>query len=133
MFSFEQITALHEMGFTPDQITKFATISPDTIPGDPAGTDPGEAAPSPGPAISTAPPPDPAISDHVDNPVETVEKPPEPDALSEIKKEIENLRASIQAQNIKTQSIEVVRDEDQLEKAMAEFIRPSYNNNEERK
>lgn len=120
MFTFEQITALHDMGFTPDQITKFATTSPDTIPGDSAGTDTGgdEAGSSP----------DPAISEPVNKPVETVDNSPEPDTLSELKTEIQNLRASIQAQNIRTQSIEVVNEEDQLEKAMAEFIRPSYNN-----
>ena len=119
--SFEQIKELHSMGFTPEQITSFTT-SPVTIPGDQAGTDSGEAA---------ATSPDPAIVDQpVDKPVETVDNSTEPDTLRELRDEIKGLKASIQAQNVRTQSIEVVNEDDQLEKAMAEFIRPSYKREE---
>lgn len=122
-FTFEQIQALHDMGFTADQITNIATTSAETIPADQTGKDSGEA---------TATSPDPVIleeSEPVENPVETVEN-SGTNALAELQEEIKALRASIQAQNIKTQSMEVISAEDKLESAMAEFIRPSYNENE---
>ena len=116
--TFDQIKELHSMGFTPEQITSFTT-SPVTIPGDQAGTDSGEA---------TATSPDPAV---VDQPVEKpVDNSTEPDTLRELRDEIKGLKASIQAQNVRTQSIEVVNEDDQLETAMAEFIRPSYKKEE---
>lgn len=119
--TFDQIKELHSMGFTPEQITSFTT-SPDTIPGDQAGTDSGE---------GTATSPDPAVIEQpVDKPVETVDNSNEPDTLRELRDEIKGLKASIQAQNVKTQSIEVVNEDDKLEKAMAEFIRPSYKREE---
>ena len=119
--TFEQIKELHTMGFTPEQITSF-TSSPVTIPGDQAGTDSGKA---------SATSPDPAIVDQpVDKPVETVDNSTEPDTLRELRDEIKGLKASIQAQNVRTQSIEVVNEDDKLEKAMAEFIRPSYKREE---
>lgn len=122
--TFEQIKELHSMGFTPEQITSFTT-SPATIPGDQAGEASGEED-----STASTPSPAPAISEPVDNPVETVEN-SEPDTLKELRDEIRGLKASIQAQNIRTQSIEVVNDEDKLEKAMAEFIRPTYKEKEE--
>lgn len=120
--TFDQIKELHSMGFTPEQITSFTT-SPDTIPGDQAGTDSeGERADSPS---------DPAVVEQpVDKPVETVDNSTEPDTLRELRDEIKGLKASIQAQNVRTQSIEVVNEDDKLEKAMAEFIRPSYKREE---
>lgn len=120
--TFDQIKELHSMGFTPEQITSFTT-SPDTIPGDQAGTDSGgDRADSPS---------DPAVIDQpVDKPVETVDNSTEPDTLRELRDEIKGLKASIQAQNVRTQSIEVVNEDDKLEKAMAEFIRPSYKREE---
>lgn len=121
--TFEQIKELHSMGFTPEQITTFTT-SPATIPGDQAREASGEE------DLAGTPSPAPAISEPVDNPVETVEN-SEPDTLKELRDEIRGLKASIQSQNIRTQSIEVVNDDDKLEKAMAEFIRPTYKEKEE--
>lgn len=120
--TFDQIKELHSMGFTPEQITSF-TSSPVTIPGDQAGTD--------SEGVRAGSPSDPAVVDQpVDKPVETVDNSTEPDTLRELRDEIKGLKASIQAQNVRTQSIEVVNEDDKLEKAMAEFIRPSYKREE---
>lgn len=125
--TYEQITALLDRGFTPDQITMLTTSgaaptpAPDTapepetgnpLPADTAGattettTEPAAAAPDP----EQAPEPAPA------------------DNSAAVLDAIKDLKATIQARNILTASMDGVDPEQKLEKAMAEFIRPSFNN-----
>ena len=114
--TFEQITTLLDRGFTPDQITLLTTSGDPTTPDFGAAADdsfhPQEiepaAPPSPDPDPSPALAPDPAADT---NPVL--------DAIADLK-------ATIQANNIKTMSMPGVSGENELEKAMAEIIRPSF-------
>ena len=123
--TYEQITALLDRGFTPEQITMLTTSAaaptpaadpapePDTgnpLPADTAGaitepnTEPASAAPDPAP--------DPVPADN----------------SAAVLDAIKDLKATIQANNILTRSMDGVDPEQKLEKAMAEFIRPSFDN-----
>lgn len=121
--TFEQITTLLDRGFTPDQITMLTTS------GDPTTPDSGVAEegssfhpqeeqpatpPSPAPDPEPAPAPDPAPAADM-NPVL--------DAIADLK-------AAVQANNIRTMSLPSVSGENELEKAMAEIIRPSFKKGE---
>ena len=124
--TYEQITALLDRGFTPDQITLLTTSG---------------AAPTPAP--DTAPEPDtgnPLPDDTAGATTETTPEPaaaapaPEPapaDNSAAVLDAIKDLKATIQARNILTASVDGVDPEQKLEKAMAEFIRPSFNMNKE--
>lgn len=120
--TYEQITDLLDRGFTPDQITWLTTSAtaptpvtdpapelppanplPDDTPGANTETEPAAAAPDP--------------------------KEPEPekeDSSAAVLEAIHDLKRTIQANNILTKSMETVDQEQALEKAMAEFIRPSF-------
>lgn len=119
--TFEQIKELHDMGFSPEQITELNKLSippSETIPdggtvGDGTGT---EDVPAPTNTEDTAAPAAPAEV---------------PDNNPDIIKEIRELKASIQASNIKTISVDNVKPENTLENVMAEFIRPTYKEKEE--
>lgn len=123
--TYEQITSLLDRGFTPEQITMLTTsaaaptpaadpapeIPPDNpLPDDTAGaltetkTEPAAAAPEPTPAPAPA------------------------DNSAAVLDAIKDLKATIQAHNILTRSMDGVDPEQKLEKAMAEFIRPSFDN-----
>lgn len=120
--TFEQIKELYGMGFTAEQITAL-TIPPVTIPG--GEGEEMDSVPAIGEQADTVTDSSP-VSDNpqpVDKPVETSQG---SDTLEAIKQEIQGLRQSIQSQNIHTQSMELVNPEDELEKVMAEFIRPTY-------
>ena len=122
--TFEQITTLLDRGFTPEQITLLTTSGDPTTPdsgaaGDdsfhPQETEPA-APPSPDPDPAPAPAPDPAPAPAADtNPIL--------DAIADLK-------AAVQANNIKTMSMPGVSGENELEKAMAEIIRPSFKKGE---
>ena len=114
--TFEQITILLDRGFTPDQITMLTTSGDPTTPdsgaaGDdsfhPQETEPA-APPSPDPEPAPAPDPAPAAD------------------MNPVLEAIADLKATVQANNIKTMSMDSVSGENELEKAMAEIIRPSY-------
>lgn len=121
--TYEQITALLDRGFTPDQITMLTTSG---------------AAPTPAP--DTAPEPEtgnPLPADTAGATTETTTEPaaaaPDPeqapaDNSAAVLDAIKDLKATIQARNILTASMDGVDPEQKLEKAMAEFIRPSFNN-----
>lgn len=118
--TFEQITTLLDRGFTPDQITMLTTsgdpTTPDSGEADEKGVsfhpqeEPPASPPSPDPDPAPAPAPDPAPAADM-NPVL--------DAIADLK-------AAVQANNIKTMSMPGVSGENELEKAMAEIIRPSF-------
>lgn len=134
--TFAEIKELLNDGFTPEQITLLTTSgavptpAPDeaqraeTAPVIPLPDDTPcaiseaeeESAPAttaPAPALEPAP-----------------EPAPEPDRNQEIIDAIKDLKKTIQAGNILKNSIEAVDQDNALEKAMAELIRPSFNKNE---
>ena len=120
-FTFEEIKQLHEMGFSPDQIMSF-TNSAETIPADQPGDAHSADEPSNTPdGAADAPGISETITGNpvVDKPVETVDN-------SGLISAIEDLKKTLQASNIRTQSVETVAPANELENIMAEFIRPSY-------
>lgn len=123
--TFEQITTLLDKGFTPEQITLLTTSAGPTT-ADPV--DSGE------PANPLADSPDETIQPEPDpEPVPAAPQEPAPAAAAdntEILNAIADLKKSVQAANIKTMSMDSVNADNQLEKAMAEFIRPSFEKGE---
>lgn len=127
--TYEQITDLLNKGFTPEQITMLTTSAaaptpaadsaPEDIPANPLPDESSGAIPepvtAPGPA---SPAPDPAP---VPEPVPAAEG-----TSNEVLEAIKDLKRTIQANNILTHSMDTVDQENALEKAMAEFIRPSF-------
>ena len=126
--TFEQITALLDRGFTPDQITLLTT-----------------SAVAPTPAADTAPETSPVLPLPDEQTGATVETQAEPKPESvtqetepapaaenntEVLNAIQDLKKTIQANNILTRSMDTVDPDQALEKAMAEFIRPSFDKHE---
>lgn len=126
--TFEQINSLLDRGFTPEQITTLFTISgvptpPDTVD---TGADADPLTPAPEPADNTpaADPPEPADNTPAaDPPAPAVNNSEVLDAIADLKK-------SIQANNIRTMSVDSVDADNALEKAMSEIIRPSLEKGE---
>lgn len=125
--TYEQITDLLSKGFTPDQITMLTTSGVPTAPAqDAAGDEADPLANSPAAPISddaaaaaeTDPAPDPVPATDTNN------------ERNEILDAIADLKKSVQANNIRTMSMDVVSADNQLEKAMAEMIRPSFEKGE---
>lgn len=109
----KEIDALLEKGFSHEQITAMFT-TPDAPPTQAAGTVSGdEANPLADSPETIAENSDPVRED-------------KPDANNEILNAINELRKSVQANNIHTMSVETVDSEAALESAMAELIRPSF-------
>lgn len=118
-FTFEQIKELHEMGFSAEQITTFAGTAPDE---------------------EKEPEQEPETEPEKEQETEPEEKPVDPrmDALeksvSGISAQLTNLVKQMQANNVKTASVNILPEE-QLQKdtdlAMAELIRPSYKKKED--
>ena len=137
--TFEQIKELHSMGFTPDQITMLTSSGVPTIPPDqgevaltPAPVDradstAGDTSPLSSPVPEETPAPA-AVTPPVNNPVETVDNSEK--ILTAITDMKEDLKRSIQAQNIKTQSFNAVSPDNALENALASIIRPNYDKGE---
>ena len=122
VFTFEQIKELHEMGFTAEEIINFN------------GTDPGE-------KKEPEKEQEPEKETENEPEKEQEEKPaenPRMDALeksvSGISVQLTNLVKQMQANNLKTASVNILPEE-QLQKdtdlAMAELIRPSYKKKED--
>lgn len=113
----QEIDALLEKGFSHEQITAMFTtpdVSPTQAPGAVSGDDANPLADSPetnaeDSELSSAP-----------------VREDKPDANNEILTAINELRKSVQANNIHTMSVETVDSEAALESAMAELIRPSF-------
>ena len=119
--TYEQITNLLDRGFTPEQITMLTSSG---------------AAPTPAPDPAPEPEPGNPLPDDTAGAItETTPEPaaaaPEPtpapaDNSAAVLDAIKDLKATIQARNILTASTEGIDSEQKLEKAMAEFIRPSF-------
>jgi len=112
--TYEQIDRLLNAGFTPDQIMSLSSAPADSavpLPADPAGDDPPEATPSaPAEPIEPAP-----------------ESAPEPGILEEIKSGFDDLKKTIQANNIKTMSVDALPGSaDSAETILAGIIRPPF-------
>ena len=121
--TYEQITTLLDRGFTPEQITMLTTSAAAPTPAaDPAPETP----PDPLPDTTTSgatvePTPEPAAAAPAPDPA-----PAPADNSAAVLDAIKDLKATIQANNILTRSLDGVDPDQKLEKAMAEFIRPSF-------
>ena len=119
--TFEQIEKLIGMGFTPEQITQLTISSV-----------------NPTPTEETTGPEGDASADHPldetpsDPPIETTPVTPEvrEDTNTEVLAAIADLKKAVQANNIKTMSVDGVDPEAELEAAMSELIRPSLKKGE---
>ena len=122
--TFEQITSLLDRGFTPDQITLLSTSDGPT-PSDTADTGAGADPLTPAPESADNTP----AADPEDN--TPAADPPAPAVNnSEVLDAIADLKKSIQANNIRTMSVDSVDADNALEKAMSEIIRPSLEKGE---
>ena len=122
--TFEEITKLVEMGFTPEQITMLSTSSVNPTPTEEStGSDGGESLDHP----LENPPSDPPKETP---PEETAPAEEKEDASKEVLAAIADLKKAVQANNIKTMSVEGVNPEAELEAAMSELIRPSLKKGE---
>ena len=128
-FTFEQIKELHEMGFSAEQITTFTGTAPDE-----------EKEPEKEQEPETEPEKEQETEPEKEQETKPEEKPVDPrmDALeksvSGISAQLTNLVKQMQANNVKTASVNILPEE-QLQKdtdlAMAELIRPSYKKKED--
>ena len=119
--TYEQITNLLDRGFTPEQITMLTTsgAAPTPAPDPAPEPEPGNPLPDDTAGAITEPTPEPAAA--------APEPTPAPaDNSAAVLDAIKDLTATIQARNILTASTEGIDSEQKLEKAMAEFIRPSF-------
>lgn len=131
--TYEQITTLLEKGFTPEMIMTISgsgTASAATPPAadDKAGSDPsGKGDPPNGGEGGEAPP-----SPTPEGQPKTVpeDRPKTVPALDDVLKEMKELKASIQANNIKTQSVDTLKQGDSVEDVLASIIRPPMTNKE---
>lgn len=123
--TYEQITNLLDRGFTPEQITMLTTsgAAPTPAPDPAPEPDTGNPLPDDTAGAITEPTPTPAAA----APEPTPAPAPAPaDNSAAVLDAIKDLKATIQARNILTASTEGIDSEQKLEKAMAEFIRPSF-------
>jgi len=112
--TYEQIDRLLNAGFTPDQIMSLSSAPADSAvapSADPAGDDQPEPT-EPAPAENSTPAPEAA---------------PEPGILEEIKTGFDDLKKTIQANNIKTMSVNTLPGSaDSAETILAGIIRPPF-------
>ena len=107
--TYNEIITLTEKGFTPEQIMALARADPETtpeeLPSESTDDSAGEVAP------------------------EKEETPEDNQEVMELKNEIAELKKQIQAQNIKTQSVDVLPgNRETVEQVLSEFIRPPFEN-----
>ena len=119
--TYEQITNLLDRGFTPEQITMLTTsgAAPTPAPDPAPEPEPGNPLPDDTAGAITEPTPEPAAAAQEPTPAPA-------DNSAAVLDAIKDLKATIQARNILTASTEGIDSEQKLEKAMAEFIRPSF-------
>ena len=123
--TYEQITNLLDRGFTPDQITSL-NISPAPTTGD-AAAGGAEADASNHPQNVPADPPPTAANDtDAATPEASTPAPAPADASADVLAAIADLKKTVQAQNIRTMSVEGMDSDAALESALAEIIRPKF-------
>ena len=126
--TYEQITNLLDRGFTPDQITLLTTSSVSPTQTEDTPTEPVEDEANPLAESSTDSP-----TGEEQKEAAAEEAPaaaPAEDKNKEVLAAIADLKKAVQANNIKTMSVEGVDSEAALEKAMSELIRPSFEKGE---
>ena len=119
--TYEQIDRLLNAGFTPEQIMQLASAPADAVVNPPAGSA-GDDQPEPAQEENSvnAPEPEPA---QAENSAQSAE----PGILQEIKTGFEDLKKTIQANNIKTMSVDTLPGSgDSAEKILAGIIRPPF-------
>lgn len=123
--TFEQIEKLINMGFTPDQITQLTISSVNPTPTEESTGPEGEA--SAGYPLSETPsdPPTETAPETTPTTQEVKE-----DTNTEVLAAIADLKRAVQANNIKTMSVDGVNPDAELEAAMSELIRPSLKKGE---
>ena len=129
---YTRIISLLEKGFTPEQIIKLS-ISPDvSAPTFPSGETPpdtdGDNAAAQEPSSDIPPTPSPSVSlSETDEPSGSEGTAATKDKSSdEVLAAIADLKKTVQANNIKTMSTDTVDTDAELEKALSELIRPSF-------
>ena len=123
--TYEQITNLLDRGFTPDQITSL-NISPAPTTGD-AAAGGAEADASNHPQNVPADPPPTAANDtDAATPEASAPAPAPADASADVLAAIADLKKTVQAQNIRTMTVEGLDSDAALESALAEIIRPKF-------
>lgn len=121
--TYEQIDRLLNAGFTPEQIMQLSSSPADSVAPPPAGSAGGD---QPGPVQEensghAAPEPEPAQAENSGHAAS------EPGILQEIKTGFEDLKKTIQANNIKTLAVDTLPGAvDSAEKILAGIIRPPF-------
>lgn len=125
--TYEQITNLLDRGFTPDQITSL-TISPAPTTGDAAAGGDGTGLSNHPQNVPADPPPTAANDTDAATPDASAPDPtPAPaDASADVLAAIADLKKTVQAQNIKTMTVDGLDSDAALESALAEIIRPKF-------
>ena len=128
--TFQEVKELHEMGFTPEQITQLNL-----------GSEPEpqlETKPEPQPETKPKPQPETKLEPQPETkPEQQPEQKPEPDSVSQklesMEKKINDFIVSMQKNNLKTASVNILPD-DQIDvnanTALSELIRPTIKKEE---
>lgn len=123
--TYEQITDLLDRGFTPDQITSL-NISPAPTTGDVAAGGAESDASNHPQNVPADPPPTAANDIDVATPDASAPAPAPADASADVLAAIADLKKTVQAQNIRTMTVEGLDSDAALESALAEIIRPKF-------
>ena len=123
--TYEQITYLLDRGFTPDQITSL-NISPAPTTGDVAAGGAESDASNHPQNVPADPPPTAANDTDAATPEASAPAPAPADASVDVLAAIADLKKTVQAQNIKTMTVEGLDSDAALESALAEIIRPKF-------
>lgn len=123
--TYEQITDLLDRGFTPDQITSL-NISPAPTTGDVAAGGAESDASNHPQNVPADPPPTAANDTDAATPDASAPAPAPADASADVLAAIADLKKTVQAQNIRTMTVEGLDSDAALESALAEIIRPKF-------
>ena len=123
--TYEQITDLLDRGFTPDQITSL-NISPAPTTGDVAAGGAESDASNHPQNVPADPPPTAANDTDAATPDASAQAPAPADASADVLAAIADLKKTVQAQNIRTMTVEGLDSDAALESALAEIIRPKF-------
>lgn len=123
--TYEQITDLLDRGFTPEQITSL-NISPAPTTGDVAAGGAESDASNHPQNVPADPPPTAANDTDSATPEASAPAPAPADASADVLAAIADLKKTVQAQNIRTMTVEGLDSDAALESALAEIIRPKF-------
>lgn len=123
--TYEQITDLLDRGFTPDQITSL-NISPAPTTGDVAAGGAESDASNHPQNVPADPPPTAANDTDAATPDASAPAPAPADASADVLAAIADLKKTVQAQNIRTMTVDGLDSDAALESALAEIIRPKF-------